>query len=732
MGILTAGQIGKLRVGRWTRHWIGRSAASILASLLLFHLAGQPRSASNLLTNPSFEEERVGLPAGWNLDQKLRSKGSVRLAQDAYAGARSLELSPNGRNTDAGQLFGVGQLIAARNLTGKRLRLSAAVKASGGATATVIAFAVGGGFKPLNSVVLESSPSTSAFTVVSKVIELDPAAEQVLVACAVKGTSGSALFDNVTFGGEEEAARAVPASSQQEATVTIDAGKTLRTIPRTLYGTNVEWIHNGNGIWDPGAGRLRPEIVAAARALGTSLVRFPGGIFADYYHWRDGIGPLNQRPERPHVADDGRSRHFFGTDELMRFCREIGAEPMLQVNIVTGTPQEAAEWVAYCNRPGHPERTRNGSSAPYNVRYWEIGNEPYGKSEDKKIAASSLTPAEYARRYQAYAAAMKAVDPSIQLVAAGGLNSGQYVAVSDNSWNQVLLDAAASQIDYLAVHNAYAPLWASASKASFLDVYRAQFAFPRSIIENLNAVANQTSRASSNPKKIQLAVTEWGPFFHAIPSDPWVGHTKTMGSALFVASALNAFLRSEQTAIANFFKLTENAFMGWIDPAGNPKANYYALQMYTTHFGTTLVEASATGPSFDSRTVGSAAAVKGAPFLDVVASLNPDRTRLYLIVVNRHDTAALNTSISVLGFQVRRVDGAWRLHASSLDANNGNDLPDIPGLQWGKQVASPDHPMIGKGRPGLVAPQPVSIDASAGSFTHAFPPISITAIELTR
>ncbi len=711
---------GAMRRGRW-----------LAAGLLLATAFAQ----SNVLSNPGFEEERSGLPSGWSLDQNLRSKGSARLDTNAASGRFALELAPNGRNTDSNHLFGFGQLIPARDLAGRRVQLRAAVKAAGGATAVVLAFAVGPGFQPLGNVMLEQPGPTSGFEVQSQSMEVDRNAAQVLVACAVKGTSGRAWFDDVSFGLETGGGQPVPARGAEaaEASLAIDVSQVIRSIPRTLYGTNVEWINNGNGVWDAAQNRPKPAILAAAKDLGVSLVRFPGGIFADYYHWRDGVGPSAQRPVRSHVADSGKSGNAFGTDELVRFCRMIGAEPLLEVNIVTGSPQEAADWVRYCNAPGNRERARNGSSEPYRVHYWEIGNEPYGKPGNRATAASSMTPQEFARRYLAFASAMKQADPSIVLLASGGHNTGKYIAVTDDNWDRVLLQTAAPQMDYLAVHDAYGPLWASASRASFDDVYRALLAFPTLISQNLDAVAAQVrTYGGGKAGRIQLAVTEWGPLFHILPLDPWVGHTKTMGSALFAAGAMQAFLRSPQTSLATFFKLTEASFMGWIDANGDPKPSYYALQMYTHHFGSELVRVDASGPTFDSPEVGNIARLNDVPLLDAVASLSSDHKRLSLIVVNRGTTTAVNTSIRIRGMKPRPEARGWVLAASSLDANNGNDLPSVPGLQWARQKEAPRNAMFYQGRPGTVITREIASVRAGESFSYTFPPISVTALELTQ
>src|SRR5439155_1026325 len=134
-------------------------------------------------------------------------------------------------------------------------------------------------------------------------------------------------------------------------------------------------ISNTNGI--------RDDVVAALKPLGVPVLRWPGGCFADDYHWRDGIGPLDQRPMRINrhwgMAEEPNQ---FGTHEFIAFCRAIGAEPYLAGNVGSGTPAELRNWVEYCNFAGcsalADERRANGAAAPFGIRYWGVGNENWG------------------------------------------------------------------------------------------------------------------------------------------------------------------------------------------------------------------------------------------------------------------------------------------------------------------------------------------------------------------
>jgi alpha-N-arabinofuranosidase len=501
--------------------------------------------------------------------------------------------------------------------------------------------------------------------------------------------------------------------------IKLDAAKIVREIPRSLYGANVEWFRSANGLWDESSNRFDPRLLAAAGELSLSLIRFPGGALADYYHWRDGVGSAAGRPVRPHVLDDGRSRNSFGTDELLRFCRRIGADPLISVNVATGSPEEAADWVAYCNRPN------SGNS----VRYWEIGNEPYMKREGR-TAASGMSAAQYATKVLAFSGKMRQASPGIRLVAVGGLNFGRVRFVADPDWDKMLLERAGGAIDYLAVHNSYAPVLINDESISVEDAYRALFAFPAEVRRNLEALCAQIDRyAPRESGRIRLAITEWGPLFQILPSSRWVDHDKTLGSGLFAASVMQVFLNSPRLDIANFFKLTESGFMGWVNADGTPKPSYLALSLYTRHFGTRLTATVVDGPTFDAAPAGVVSAARNVPFVDAVSSLSGDGKRLYLIAVNKHFTAPAMADVHIAGFKPSQSGRRWVLTGSGVDANNGPDLPDAPGLKWAAQAQAERDPQFYNGARDRIRIAESKVEHAGSHMKLVLPPLSATAIQ---
>ena len=210
--------------------------------------------------------------------------------------------------------------------------------------------------------------------------------------------------------------------------------------------------------WDYVLDRWQPCLVNAIKELSPTMIRF-GGCFASYYHWKEAVGPRESRVPMLNQCWDGVFSNQVGTHEFMQLCREVQAEPLMCVNTESdgrmhwaypkagqdrfGTAEEAAEWVAYCNDPDNALRKAHGVSAPYNLRYWQIGNETsydkrgYGAAKSAEVAAK-------------FAKAMRAVDPSLKL-----LGWGDDLRTEDKTWAQQLCEKAGDDIDLVAYHYHY-------------------------------------------------------------------------------------------------------------------------------------------------------------------------------------------------------------------------------------------------------------------------------------
>jgi len=210
--------------------------------------------------------------------------------------------------------------------------------------------------------------------------------------------------------------------------------------------------------WDHGKNRWRLDVIRATQELAPTMVRW-GGIYTDYYRWREGVGPREQRKPMLNLLWGGIESNQVGTAELVDFCQQVHAEPMICVNfesdggrryfksgdnVRTADAQEAADWVAYCNDPDHAERTSHGGEAAYGIKHWQIGNET---SYDRK--GFDLETA--ARKTVEFAKAMRGSDPSIRLIGWGGRDGkGKY-------WGERMAEVAGEHLQYLAFHHMFNP-----------------------------------------------------------------------------------------------------------------------------------------------------------------------------------------------------------------------------------------------------------------------------------
>jgi alpha-N-arabinofuranosidase len=720
-----------------TKFWIAGTVAAcllILAGCSQSTLRAYSDDSGNLLENPGFELFKEKAAAGWTPEARAAGKGQVQFAKaPVHTGLYSLKLIPNQNNNRhgiAGTPLAVGQGFPAERFRGKKLYVSGWLGAEGAATAVLGLYAL----KKDGSVELVELTQGASN---GKLVYLDDALNvsndrnilYIILNCYVDGTSGAAYFDDLFVGlAERPAALSTqdqPPAAPPTAEVIVNADRDIRPIPPAIYGTNVEWIRNANGLIDPRTKGLDEHMVTLAQDLGVSLLRFPGGIFCDFYHWKNGIGPLASRPVSLHMpGSDEKSPNNFGTDEALALSQRLGAPLLITVNIVTGTPQEAVEWLQYIRA-----RTGPGKAPP--VTYWELGNENYIKGSDPYLKAATMGPDEYARRFTEFAQALKAADPSIKTGAISNENYGRNITPSYPDWTEQVLAETASLVDFVAVHNAYVPMVIDPRGLSVREVYAGMLAAPQLVSQSLQRVSDMIGRYDRTGR-IKIAVTEWGPMFHVLPSSPYVDHVKTLGSALYAASVMQSFLLAQRVEVADFFKLSDLLFMGWIgNRQGNwiPNAPYYALQLYTHHFGNVVVDSTTQVPGYRTRAIGWVDPVSNAPYLALLASRGADRKKLYLMAVNRNFDQDIPAAIEIRGAKPTGRGVAWILTGSGIDANTGTELPKSGA--WARQASDDGNPRFDKGQPDEITLKPEDVSGIGPRFIYVVPKHSVVSLEVS-
>lgn len=496
----------------------------------------------------------------------------------------------------------------------------------------------------------------------------------------------------------------------------VDASREIRRIPRALFGTNLEWFNYANGMSLDGT--MDPVWPTLMREQGLHHLRFPGGTLADFYHWKDGIGPQSKRPVREHPTDDGRSPNVFGTPELLRLAKATDTVPLITVNAGTGTAAEAAEWVAYCNQPDHPLRAADGLPSPANVTLWEIGNELYlpGNPTDKKI--TTVAPEVYANRFVEFASAMRKVDPSIKLMAIATANSTT-VSLPYPRWTETLLKKAGAEIDWVAVHNAYFPMTMLQPDVPLNELYRGLWASPEAVDASLKDLVGLIERHESK-RRIEIAVTEWGTLFSFHRSQ--IDHVKTLGSAVYLARLMQVFLKEPRVTLASYFKFSDRTFMGWVAYDHRPKVPYHVVKLFARHFGTVLVDANIESPTYDIGPVGVAPAANNVPELTVVASRDDSRSRLYINIVNRSWETIHQVKFDLGSFSAADEAKTYTLSSPGPTDHNGRDMaPEVPPEFY-------NEPPLSRDFAGPIKIESGTIKKSEGILV---PPYSIVTVEFS-
>jgi alpha-L-arabinofuranosidase len=460
------------------------------------------------------------------------------------------------------------------------------------------------------------------------------------------------------------------------ARILLDNERIVAPISRLLFGGFAE--HMGRcvygGIYDPASPHadengLRRDVLAALKEVGYTTVRYPGGNFLSGYRWQDGIGPKEQRPRRRELAWQSLETNQFGTDEFMTFCRALGAEPMLGVNLGTGTIQDAADLLEYCNAPAGTHfadlRAANGHPAPYDVRLWCLGNEMDGPWQ-----IGHLDAIDYGKKAREAAKMMKWMDPRVQLVLAGSSNTKM---PTYPEWDRLALELCWDKVDYLSMHY-YARNDAN-DTASYL-AYARHF---EEHIDTLAAVLRYVKSLKRSNHNVYLSLDEWNVWYKDTSGQggwqsgpPLSEELYSLEDALVVAQWLNVFLRK-----CDMLKMACVAqIVNTISPLTTRGDR---LLKQTTHYPIALVSQHAHGVALDVLTQAplyETSLYGSVPLLDVSASYDAASDRGAVFIVNR-GTAPITSEIRWQGAAPARVTGGYQLAGSDPKAANTFEQPDL-------------------------------------------------------
>ncbi len=467
-----------------------------------------------------------------------------------------------------------------------------------------------------------------------------------------------------------------PSLADQPVTrLTVQADQPGPTVNRNIYGHFAE--HLGHciygGIWVgedspiPNTRGIRNDVVAALRQLNPPVLRWPGGCFADEYHWKDGIGPREKRPRmiNTHWGGVVENNHF-GTHEFFDFCEQIGAEPYVCGNVGSGSVREMMEWVEYmtsdADSPMANLRRKNGRRQPWRLRYFGVGNESWG-------CGGSMRPEYYADLYRRYNTFVKNYGDNRVFRIACGANSADY------HWTEVLMGQVGRRMNGLSLHYYTVPTGNWRKKGSATDFDEAQWHATLRHTLTMDELIRRHSEIMDRhdqEKRIGMIVDEWGAWYDVEPgSNPsFLYQQNTLRDALVAALNFHIFHRhADRVSMANIAQ-TVNVLQAMILTDKEKMLRtptYHVFEMFKVHQGATFLPIELETPDY---------VLSGERLLRVSASVTRTAAGVvHLSLVNTHPREATSVLCRLAGERPTVVAGRI-LTAPEINAHNTFDHPN--------------------------------------------------------
>ncbi len=450
--------------------------------------------------------------------------------------------------------------------------------------------------------------------------------------------------------------------------IRIDPRAVIGRIDPNIYGMFIE--HLGRciygGVFEEGsrlsdAEGYRLDVLKACQRLAPPILRWPGGNFVSGYHWEDGIGPRDERPRKFDLAWFAEESNRFGTDEFLGLCRRLNAQPYICANSGSGAIDEAAAWVEYCNGWTNTHyanlRRRGGNTVPFKVPYWGLGNEVYGAWQIGHLSAE-----DYAKQALEMAKVMRWTDPDIRLVSCG---------LGREEWDLPVLERLKGHAEYFSVH-------CYVGSEDYYHNVSAVTAMEDILERTERSICAVYGVADAALAPIRIAVDEWNVWYRERDNQRLtaakIEEAYDLSDALTVATFIHLFQRRCRTVtMANLAQMVNVIAPILTSPDGVLlQSIYHPLVLLRHHSGTLALRVEAECDAIPADRTGS----RAAPYLDVAASLSEDGRTLYLSVVNRHESDAIEAPLVIAGAAGRWQRG-WVVNGPDVHARNTFAEPDL-------------------------------------------------------
>ncbi len=505
-----------------------------------------------------------------------------------------------------------------------------------------------------------------------------------------------------------------PSAAADRVRVLVDARRVIAPLDRRLFGSFLENLGRAiyGGIFDPGSPLsdnrgYRKDVLGQIRELGVPIIRYPGGNFVSGYNWLDGVGPLANRPRTLDKAWNAIQTNKFGTNEFMAWCKAAGTEPLMAVNLGTGTPEQAAALLEYCNVDGGTQwsdlRRKHGVAEPYKIKRWCLGNEMDGPWQIGHMSAT-----EYGTKAADAGRQMRYVDSSVQLIACGSSGPAMPTYLE---WDREVLEQCYDYVDALSLHryltNTVEETGGDSSKFLALNL-----AMDRQIAESL-AVCDLVRGHKRSPKQLWLSFDEWNVWYRTRVGSQVNGGAKegphlleevyNLEDALLVGGMLNTLMRNaNRVKLGCLAQLVNVIAPIMTNERGMWRQTIFYPYSWALQFAQgSVLDVLVQSPGYDG------GQPDPVPYVDATGTLDPVSGKTSLFLLNRDLVKA------------RQVEVLWEDRAPSQvllsQVLTGNDLKAVNTFESPQQVRPQtlDKPLTG-----------------AGGSTFELPPGSYTVIQM--
>jgi alpha-L-arabinofuranosidase len=494
-------------------------------------------------------------------------------------------------------------------------------------------------------------------------------------------TAGIACSTNLLLGRSLPAQAKPSAGSIAPVRVYVDSRRTIAPLDRNLFGSFLEHLGRAiyEGVYDPGskladAVGFRKDVMEEVRHLGVPIIRYPGGNFVSGYDWLDGVGPKQERPRVLDKAWNSLNSNQFGTNEFLSWCKAVGTEPLMGLNLGTGTPEQAAALVEYCNVDKGTRwsdlRRKHGIGEAYKVQRWCLGNEMDGPWQIGHMSAT-----EYGMKAADAARQMRYVDRSLKLVACGSSGPGMPTYLE---WDREVLEQCYEYVDGISLHRYFDNTRETGGdSAKFLAL---NLLMDRQIAE-VAAVCDMVRGRKRSPKKLWLSFDEWNVWYRARGGDAADGKKTeaphlleeiyNLEDALLVGGLLNSLVRNcDRVKLACLAQL-----INVIAPIMTNKDGLFRQTIYYPYsWALQFAHGAALNLLVESSTY-DVPGLEQVPHVDVAGSFNSSDGSVALFILNRDLSKAHELEILWEDHPPARLLNATLLTGDDLKASNSFETP---------------------------------------------------------